>query len=339
MLRVLEWCRRHLTRIALVAGLAVLVALVIHEGALSIADLLSHAGWVLLLLVPLHAVPLWFDVMGWRLLIPGACRVRGLLYIASIREAVNRLLPVASIGGELVGVHLLSRQGTDATAAAASVIVEVALTLVAQYVFLILGVAGLLQLSRSVEPSGPLVLSLLAGLPVLVALWWLLRSGVLVRALERLAGRVLGARALRAIAAGGWGPLNAAIRSLAAAHGRLARALLWQLAGLIVGCAETWLALRWLGHPVGFLAALSLEGVTLAARTLIFMVPAGLGVQEAGLIGVGHVLGIGSDLAVALSLVKRMREILFGVPALAAWQWSEARRLVLDLSGRDVETP
>jgi hypothetical protein len=33
-------------------------------------------------------------------------------------------------------------------------------------------------------------------------------------------------------------------------------------------------------------------------------------------------LGIGSDVAIALSLAKRMREILFGLPALAAWQWT-----------------
>jgi hypothetical protein len=39
------------------------------------------------------------------------------------------------------------------------------------------------------------------------------------------------------------------------------------------------------------------------------------------LIGVGHLLGISSDVAIALSLAKRMREIVFGLPALAAWQW------------------
>jgi hypothetical protein len=37
-------------------------------------------------------------------------------------------------------------------------------------------------------------------------------------------------------------------------------------------------------------------------------------------------LGIGSDVAIALSLAKRMTRILFGVPALLAWQWTETRR-------------
>jgi uncharacterized membrane protein YbhN (UPF0104 family) len=116
--------------------------------------------------------------------------------------------------------------------------------------------------------------------------------------------------------------LDTAIRELTSARGRLARTIVWQLAALTGGCSETWLALRWLGHPLSLAGAVALESFTIAARSLIFVAPAGLGVQEAGLIGVGHALGLGSDVAMALSLAKRMREILFGLPALAAWQWT-----------------
>jgi hypothetical protein len=48
-------------------------------------------------------------------------------------------------------------------------------------------------------------------------------------------------------------------------------------------------------------------------------------VQELGLVAVGYVLGIGSDAALALSLAKRMTRIVFGVPALLAWQWTETK--------------
>jgi hypothetical protein len=41
----------------------------------------------------------------------------------------------------------------------------------------------------------------------------------------------------------------------------------------------------------------------------------------------GHVLGIGSDLALAVSMAKRMREILCGLPPLLSWQWLEGRRV------------
>ena len=308
-------------RIALVLGLIAMIALVVREGAQSIASLLSHAGWLLLLLVPLHGVPLLLDVMGWRLLIPGRSRIRVLFFIASIREAINRLLPVANIGGELVGVHLLMREGVSGTAAATSVIVEILLFIFAQYLFLTLGVACLLDTTGSIRATGALLIGVAGGLPVILLLMWLLRTGLFFRAIERMASRMLASNEPSSVL-NRLARLDTAIRELTSAHGRLARAIVWQLAALTGGCSETWLALRWLGHPLSLAGALALESFTLAARSLIFVAPAGLGVQEAGLIGVGHALGLGSDVAMALSLAKRMREILFGLPALAAWQWT-----------------
>jgi len=95
----------------------------------------------------------------------------------------------------------------------------------------------------------------------------------------------------------------------------------------VSGSLEIWFALRLFGHPVSVADALILESMCQALRGVAFLVPAGLGVQEAGLVIFGHVLGISSELALAVSLAKRMREVLSGLPALASWQWFEARRL------------
>ncbi len=311
-----------IARIALALGLVVVAALVTREGGLSILSLLKQAGWMLLLLVPLHVPPLLLDVMGWRVLILGRVRVLDLFLIAAIREAINRLLPVANIGGELAGIHLLTRQGIDGTTAAGSVIVEMLLMLVTQYLFLILGVACLLNVTGNLHAIGGFLTILAGGLPLVLFLIWSLRGGALFRALKRLAPRVLGSGDDGSGLMGKMAQVDTAIRDLTAARGRLARAIGWQLAGLISGCAETWLALRWLGHPASLAAALVLESLTLAARSLVFVAPAGLGVQEAGLMGIGHVLGMSSDVAIALSLAKRMRELVFGLPALAAWRWA-----------------
>jgi hypothetical protein len=56
-------------------------------------------------------------------------------------------------------------------------------------------------------------------------------------------------------------------------------------------------------------------------------VPGALGVQEAGLIIFGHSLGLDAELALAISMTKRMRELLCGLPSLLSWQWFEGRRL------------
>jgi putative membrane protein len=323
-------------RIALIAGLGVMIVLIAHEGALSIAKLLAQAGWTLLWLVPLHTLPLLLDAMGWRRIILVRCKLLTLFWIAVVRQAVNGLLPVANIGGEIVGIRLLTRSGVDGTRAAASVVVEVLLTVIGQYLFVALGVTLLLQITEAMRLTLELLFALAASMPVIALLVALLRHGAVFERLARMA-RALGPKMQGPGLLERGADVDAAVRNLLGAHSRLAGALGWQFAGLMAECIETWAALRCLGVSVGFSKAVILESLTQAARQFIFIVPAGLGVQEVGLVAVGHLLGIGGEVAIALSLVKRMTRIVFGVPALLAWQWTETRgglgRVRSDLQG------
>jgi len=306
-------------RIALIIGLGGMILLIAHEGAVGIVRLLSQAGWMLLWLLPLL-----LDAVGWRAIILARCNLTTLFLIAVVRQAVNGLLPVANIGGELVGIRLLTRTGIDGTWAAASVIVEVLLTVLGQYLFVALGVIFLLQITQTMRLTNELLLGLAASAPVIALLIALLRHGSIFARLHRIA-RWLGPNWRESDLPVRGADVDAAIRVLFRAPARLARALGWQFAGLIAECVETWAALHFLGVSIGFSKALILESLTQAARQFIFIVPAGLGVQEVGLVAVGHVLGIGSDAAIALSLAKRLTRIVYGVPALLAWQWTETK--------------
>jgi putative membrane protein len=319
------------TRIAFALGLIVMIVLVVREGGPAILTLLAGAGWVLLWLVPLHVLPLGLDVLGWRLLLePDAKRESSaatpsfgvLLWIASIREAINRLLPVASIGGELIGIRLIARRGVEPDRAASSVILEVFLTLVSQYLFVAAGVVLLLRAARHAQPIGDILLGLAVAFFLIAVLFGLLRYGDVFERVKRLAGRVLGGR----ISLGALGEVDASIRALFGRRRHLAAVVFWQLSGLVAGSLEIWFALRWLRFPVSFGDAIALESLTQAVRHFMFLVPVGLGVQEAGLIGFGALLGLPADIAVTLSLVKRMREMVFGVPALVSWQWADGER-------------
>ena len=101
----------------------------------------------------------------------------------------------------------------------------------------------------------------------------------------------------------------------------------WRLAGWLVGAGEVWLALHFLGHPVTVAEALLLESLSQAVHSMAFLIPGAIGVQEGGFILLGQVIGLSPELALALSLVKRIRGLLIGVPALIAWQYAEGRRL------------
>jgi putative membrane protein len=320
-------------RIALLVGLAVTVALVLHAGGPAMLDMLARAGWVLLWLVPLHAIALLLDVCGWRTLLGPRASIPLLWWIATVREAINRLLPVANIGGEIVGIRLLASAGVEGTLAAASVIMEVLLTLFSQYLFVALGLRAL----HAVRPLEDTLLGMAVTLPVLALLMALLRYGAIFQRFERLAERVVGVRSHIMALLSRSADLDAAIRSLYARRRRLALTIAWQVSGLLVGTLETWLALRWLGHPQGIEGAVALESLTQAVRNFIFLVPAGLGVQEASLVGLGALLGVTPDVAITLSLVKRMREIVFGLPALLSWEWVEGWKGLQHVRSRSIE--
>jgi putative membrane protein len=317
---------RVAVRIALAAGLALLIALIAREGS-AILIPLARAGRVLFWLVPLHALPIFLDVLGWRVLIARwrGSRLGTLFWIATIREGVDRLLPTANIGGALIGIRLLAERGVDRVVCAATVTTEVVLTVVSQYVFVLVGVLCLLRLTNTVQFADDVLIGLAASLPLVVLLAVLLRYGSVFERLERLAVRLLGEPALSFLA-GQSANLDAAIRQLCSDRPRLLTAMAWQVTAMVSVSLETWFALRWLGHPVPFGAAIALESLTMTVRNFVFLVPAGLGVQEASLVGFGALLGINGDLALALSLAKRMREILFGTPALLSWYWMEGRR-------------
>ena len=324
---------RIAVRIALVAGLALLIALLMREGS-AILIPLARAGRVLLWLVPLHTLPIFLDSLGWRVLIARwrESRMGHLFWIATVREAINRLLPAANIGGELVGIRLLAEGGIDGVVAAASVTTEVVLTVISQYVFVLIGVLCLLRLTGTVRFTDDVLIGLAASLPVVIVLAVVLRYGSVFERMERLAVRLLGEQKLSFLA-GQSANLDAAIRELCSDPPRLLTTIAWQVTGMVSGSLETWLALRWLGHPVPFGAAVALESLTMTVRNFAFLVPAGLGVQEASLVGFGALLGVNGDLAMALSLAKRMREILFGVPALLSWYWVEGRRELQHVRG------
>jgi len=62
-------------------------------------------------------------------------------------------------------------------------------------------------------------------------------------------------------------------------------------------------------------------------RSMAFMVPQALGVQEGGYIMMGAMFGVPAEAALALSLVRRARDLTIGVPVLLLWQIMEGRRL------------
>ena len=106
---------------------------------------------------------------------------------------------------------------------------------------------------------------------------------------------------------------------------RLFAGFMMHMIGWICTGAAGWITYHALGVPIDFDDALAIEALLSAAAAVAFLVPVNAGVQEAGYAGLGLVFGVPAEISLAVSLVRRGRDIVVGVPILLLWQIMEVR--------------
>ncbi|TDG06193.1 flippase-like domain-containing protein [Paraburkholderia guartelaensis] len=323
-------------------GTALFIALLAWQGLGSVTGALAAAGWGLVLVAAFHVVPLALDAGAIAVLFGKDERVdqRDALLARWTGESVNSLLPAGQIGGPVAMVRQLGQRGMSMRNAAAAITVSTTLQAVAQIVFAVFGIVLFSAYASNGAPRDLGVAALIATavLGGLIALFYVAQRRGLFGRLLRLASKVFGKRDWSALATRA-DAIDEAVKSLYARRGRVAASFALSLAGWLVGTVEVWLALRFLGHPVGWIDALLLESIGQAIRGAAFAIPGSLGVQEGGYLLLAPLVGLPPEAALALSLAKRAREILLGLPGLLYLHFSERswqRRRALRVSAVEV---
>lgn len=315
---------RRFTIIAFLTGLALGMALIVWAGYREVGEAFARTGWGVALVVLVRAGVVGMAGLGWWLLLapshaatPAAC-----VGIRFIREGINALLPVAQIGGDIAGARLLTLRGVAASLAAASIVTDIFLQVSTQLAFTVLGLLLLLRHGGGDAVVSVVLTGVGVAAPVLVAFYLAQRRGAsrLIQAgLRRFAGDRLGA-------AGATEALYASLAAIQARRGAMLGGGLLHLGAWIIGSLEVYVALHFMGYPIGFAEALIIESLGQAARGAAFAVPGAIGVQEGGFIILGAAFGIPAEPALALSLIKRVADLALGLPGLVAWQAIEGRR-------------
>lgn len=307
-------------------GTALFIALLAWQGLGSVTGALAAAGWGLVLVAAFHIVPLALDAGAIAVLFGKGARVdqRDALLARWTGESVNSLLPAGQIGGPVAMVRQLAQRGMSMRDAAAAITVSTTLQAVAQIVFAVFGIVLFSAYATNGAPRDLGVAALIATavLGGLIALFYVAQRRGLFGRLLRLASKVFGKRDWSTLATRA-DAIDEAVKSLYAQRGRVAASFMLSLAGWLVGTVEVWLALRFLGHPVGWIDALLLESIGQAIRGAAFAIPGSLGVQEGGYLLLAPLVGLPPEAALALSLAKRAREILLGLPGLLYLHFSE----------------
>ena len=327
--------------LAALLGFLLVVFLIVHSGAAEVGSAMLVLGWWLAPITLFHIVPLFCDAVSWRELFPAPGRPGRLsfLWMRWIRESVSTLLPVAGVGGDVVGARLAHQRGVPGAQATASMVVDITVGAATQAVFVIAGVALLAigHANAPAETAWALAIGV-AGFAAAIALFVRLQHnsmfGVLLEWAHRLAPKNwLSNFAGRAEA------IDAAVVATYRRRSALAFSSLVRLGGWVIGAGEVWLTLWALGKPLSAVDSFILESLSAGVRGAAFMVPGALGAQEGGLILFGALLGLPADLALAVALTKRVRELALGLPGLAAWQWVEGRRLLARRPDKASSTP
>jgi len=313
--------------LAFAAGVALAIALVAWTGFDEVLGATAEVGWSFVWILLFRATPILLTAIAWRALLSGAderAPVGELMLLRWIGDAVNGLLPTVQVVGELVRARLLARRsGMRLVAAAASVAADQVAGLLTLAVFAAIGVAVLAWLHPGDELRWPLAAGALLLVGLAAGLVIALRVGMGGRIAALVDRRLLADEELR---------LSRALAGFEETTQRIIQhpvafvgGSLWRLAAWASGGIEVWLAAHFVGAPLPLVAAVAIEAIVQAARTLGFAIPAAIGVQEGAFLLAGAALGLPAEAALAIALVKRGREIATGLPALLVWPFFERR--------------
>jgi putative membrane protein len=303
------------------AGALLFIGVLASQGLPAVLSALASAGWGLLLVAAFHLVPLTLDAAGIRVLFArGASQhpMRDAVLTRWAGESANSFLPAGQLGGPVLMARHLAHRGMPMKDAAAVITVVTTLQTMGQILFSLLGVSlvGAVQgghFSTKALRMSALVAS--AFLAVQIVGFYLLQRRGFFTKMVGLGKRFWKKRDWSGLASRAEA-IDSVIQNIYSQGGGVASSFVLNFLGWLAGTGEVYLILWLLGHPVSWLVALLLESLGQAIRGAAFAVPGALGVQEGGYLLLAPLAGLAPDTALALSLAKRAREILLGLPGL-----------------------
>jgi putative membrane protein len=247
------------------------------------------------------------------------------LFILWLRASVNNLMPVARIGGEFVAVRVMMKHGVSKNLAIAATVVELTMSVIGVFLFDIIGISMFALHVTDRHLIWQLMLGLLLSAPVIGLMLYVQRVGFF-GVLDKIFTTIIRDKWRKF--AGDVTQLDHAVHAMYRRHLSILICGFWQFMAWLLGTGEIWLALYFLGHTLSLEKALMIEALIQASASAAFAIPGALGVQEAGFVLFGHMLGLTPDIAAALAVIRRCRDLILYVPGLIVWQMQEGKWLL-----------
>ncbi len=166
---VVAWC----------TAIAACIGLTAWSGIDAVGNAVASVGWGVPFVVLTRAATVSVAGVGWWLLFParGRLRPRAAVLLRFVREAVNAVLPLTQVGGDIIGARLLTFWAVPGPLAAASIIIDVLIQAATQFLFAALGLAMLVALGADLTVAGIAATGLALAVPMLGGFYLAQRGG------------------------------------------------------------------------------------------------------------------------------------------------------------------
>lgn len=300
----------------LLIGLGLLTLVLSEIDIADVSERVILVGWGLAVIFGLYLIAFTIDSFTWQMALVEVPLNGVWMYrtwkIRMVGEVFNTVMPAAGMGGEPVKAVLLKKYyGIGYRAGTASLILGKTINMVSLVIFL---VGGFVLIWRA--PELPTSYKFVAGLGLLA-----LGAGVgLFFIIQRLKITSVAGSRISRWRIGAW--VDGVVHHIHDMDERLvyfytqherrfAGAVMLALINWLLGVAEIYYSMLFLGHPVSVADAWIIEAAAQLVRAGAFFIPAGIGVQEGVFFVVCSAMTGIPALGAAVAVVRRIREALW----------------------------
>ena len=283
-------------------------------------ELITENKSKLFFIILIHIPTLFFDAMAWKVFIKNEnFSILWSFIITWVSQASGKFFPTGTVTGEFIRIYLGTKKGLSFHESSSTVFAD--LVIATFSLFLIASLSFLIVLSNNViffqnDNSFYIVISLLLLLSGCVFFYFFINRRLLrfFLNLKNPLNFKLKRNNIKLLL-----KIDYSLFKISSNKLNIFKATITRLLGWISGALEIYVFLMIINVEVSFVDVILIEAFTGLIRSVVFFIPAGLGVQELAFVIIGSHVGLSDSVSFSMAIGRRIREIVVGLPAILTW--------------------
>ena len=283
-------------------------------------ELITENKSKLFFIILIHIPTLFFDAMAWKVFIKNEnFSILWSFIITWVSQASGKFIPIGTVTGEFIRIYLGTKKGLSFHESSSTVFAD--LVIATFSLFLIASLSFLIVLSNNViffqnDNSFYIVISLLILLSGCVFFYFFIKRRLLkfFLNLKNPLNFKLKRNNIKLLL-----KIDYSLFKISSNKLNIFKATITRLLGWISGALEIYVFLMIINVEVSFVDVILIEAFTGLIRSVVFFIPAGLGVQELAFVIIGSHVGLSDSVSFSMAIGRRIREIGVGLPAILTW--------------------